>query len=431
MGMGEWNGAWSDGSKEWNAYWLEKLDHRFGNDGLFWMSYDDLCKRFDLLDRTRLFDNEWTVVQSWTSVSVAWVTGYLNIKFVVEIKKAGPTVFVLSQLDERYFRGLEGKYSFDLHFVLQEEGAPSGDHIVRARGAWFGNRSVSAEVTLQPGKYEIVPKVVAKRYSEVPDVYEVVTKVADRNPQKLRQIGMNYDIANAKGIVQLSTEDKKKKEDEKQAAEEKQKKEKEEADKERAEFELWKKEKREREEKEKAEKEKGGPEETKPNTKEDNLKPDSHQPNQEAAKGTTAVDTQQPVKDVGPNKDEETTSGEIPLRPKADVPPPVTSPTASGSALPLLPPPPPSAHGDSYAFGPPSPILGPPGPVFADDIGPVLPPVAPPVQQDVKKWNAICVLGLRVCSQHPDVSIKLMKPKDAEEGALLDVDGAQAGATMA
>jgi hypothetical protein len=96
--MGEWNGPWSDGSREWTPYWMKKLDHKFGDDGLFWMSYDDLRKRFDLLDRTRLFDKNWTVVQEWTSVSVAWVTGYLNTKFVVEIKKKGPTVFVLCQV---------------------------------------------------------------------------------------------------------------------------------------------------------------------------------------------------------------------------------------------------------------------------------------------------------------------------------------------
>ena len=97
-GMGEWNGPWSDGSKEWTPYWMQKLNYRFGNDGIFWVSYDDLRKRFDLLDRTRLFNEDWTVVQHWTSVSVAWVTGYLNTKFVVEIKKGGPTVFVLCQV---------------------------------------------------------------------------------------------------------------------------------------------------------------------------------------------------------------------------------------------------------------------------------------------------------------------------------------------
>lgn len=100
-GMGEWTGPWSDGSREWTAYWMDKLGHKFGDDGLFWMSYEDLLKRFDLLDRTRLFNEEWTVVQRWTSVPVAWVTGYVNTKFSVEIKKSGPTVFVLCQVSSK------------------------------------------------------------------------------------------------------------------------------------------------------------------------------------------------------------------------------------------------------------------------------------------------------------------------------------------
>ena len=95
--MGEWNGPWSDGSHEWNAYWMKTLEHTFGDDGLFWMSFDDLLNRFEMLDRTRIFDSTWTRVQSWTSVSVAWVTGYMNTKFLVEIKKKGPTVFQLCQ----------------------------------------------------------------------------------------------------------------------------------------------------------------------------------------------------------------------------------------------------------------------------------------------------------------------------------------------
>ncbi|KAJ4364569.1 hypothetical protein N0V83_009165 [Neocucurbitaria cava] len=240
--MGEWTGPWADGSREWTPYWLEKLDHKFGDDGLFWMSYEDLLKRFDLLDRTRLFDEGWTVVQRWASVSVAWVTGYLNTKFRVEIKKAGPTVFVLCQLDDRYFRGLEGKYDYDLHFILQQENADTGDHIVRARGAWFGNRSISAEVDLEVGIYEVLPKIEASRDAYTTDVHEVVTKLAERNPQKLRQIGMNYDIANAKGVAEVSEEQKRKKEQKRKEAAEKIKKDNEEEENERVAFEAWKKE---------------------------------------------------------------------------------------------------------------------------------------------------------------------------------------------
>ena len=98
-GVGEWNGPWSDGSKEWTPYWLKKFDHTFGDDGVFWMSFKDMLDTFMFIHRTRLFDEKWTVVQQWTSTSIAWVTGYLQIKFEVEVKKAGPLVFVLMQVN--------------------------------------------------------------------------------------------------------------------------------------------------------------------------------------------------------------------------------------------------------------------------------------------------------------------------------------------
>jgi calpain family cysteine protease len=96
--VGEWDGAWSDGSKEWTPYWMNKLGHSFDDDGVFWMSFEDMMITFSNLHRTRLFDSSWTVVQEWTSVSVAWLTGYLQRKFVIDVKKAGVTVFVLSQV---------------------------------------------------------------------------------------------------------------------------------------------------------------------------------------------------------------------------------------------------------------------------------------------------------------------------------------------
>lgn len=77
---------------------MQKLNYRFGDDGVFWMSFDDMLRNFSNLQRTRLFDKGWTVTQQWTTVNVSWVTGYLNTKFSVEIKKPGPVVFVLSQV---------------------------------------------------------------------------------------------------------------------------------------------------------------------------------------------------------------------------------------------------------------------------------------------------------------------------------------------
>jgi hypothetical protein len=110
----------------------------------------------------------------------------------------------IKQLDDRYFKGLEGQYWFDLEFLLQEEGAEEDDYIVRARSTSpWGDRSISAEVTLKPGKYEVLPRITAARDTSRPVVEAVVKLAAENNPKKLRQIGMNYDIAHAKGGFEL------------------------------------------------------------------------------------------------------------------------------------------------------------------------------------------------------------------------------------
>ncbi|KAI1866996.1 hypothetical protein JX265_007572 [Neoarthrinium moseri] len=225
-GVGEWNGPWSDGSREWTPYWLKKIGHTFGDDGIFWMSYKDMLETFMFLHRTRLFDEKWTVVQQWTSANVSWVTGYLRNKFEIEVKKAGPVIIVLTQLDERYFRGFQGEYYFELHFILQEVGAAASDHICRVRPVHkWENRSVTCEVELEPGKYEVLPKITATRESSSKPVEDIVKEYADKNPQKLRQVGMAYDLAHAKGG--LPNEDdllEKKKADEKRKKEEEKRK---------------------------------------------------------------------------------------------------------------------------------------------------------------------------------------------------------------
>jgi hypothetical protein len=97
-GQGEWHGPWSDGSKEWTPYMIKKLGHQFGDDGIFWMSFNDMLDNFKWMYRTRLFDDRWTVAQQWLSVNISWLTGYLKKKFVVEVKEEGMVVIVLSQV---------------------------------------------------------------------------------------------------------------------------------------------------------------------------------------------------------------------------------------------------------------------------------------------------------------------------------------------
>lgn len=117
-GKKEWTGAWSDGSEQWTPEWMKKLNHTFGNDGVcvfscfpgicqktethlaqfFWISYNDLLKKYQHFDRTRLFDSDWTVVQKWTTLNVPWSADYHGTKFLMTVTKGGPQVIVLSQV---------------------------------------------------------------------------------------------------------------------------------------------------------------------------------------------------------------------------------------------------------------------------------------------------------------------------------------------
>jgi ABC-type microcin C transport system permease subunit YejB len=105
-GKGEWTGPWSDGSSQWTPEWMHKLNHRFGNDGAFWISYEDFLKKYQTFDRTRLFSPEWKVTQQWTKLQVPWTVGYHETKFAFTLSKPSSVVIVLSQLDTRYFKGL-------------------------------------------------------------------------------------------------------------------------------------------------------------------------------------------------------------------------------------------------------------------------------------------------------------------------------------
>lgn len=395
---------------------------------------------------------------------------------------------------------MEGKYDFDLHFILQGKGAESGDHIVRARGAWFGNRSISAEVDLEAGIYEVIPKIEASRDADAPDVGDVVIKLAERNPQKLRQIGLNYDIANAKGFIELSEEEKKKKAQKKKEAEDKKKKEKEAEEKEKADFEDWKREEKEeyeawKREKQRREKKEADAEATKSEpktteTKSEEMRTDDAKKDEKKteATGTEAksekaedaekADAATPVADSISKEENDkiavstdstkptdasaapATETDIAIRPKDTTPSEEPTKDPASDAKPSEPTiqidtasdhdagnntptsddndeEGPSTHPDPPR-GPPSVAGGyqhpPPGRYQHSVYGDVPPPPPPqngPADNTPKPWNAVCVLGLRVYSQDPQVSIKLMRPRDVEEGAILDVGGeTAAGATM-
>lgn len=275
----------------------------------------------------------------------------------------------------------------------------------------------------------------------------MVTKVAERNPQKLRQIGLNYDIANAKGIVDPTEEEQKQKDQKKKEAAEKKQKEKEEADKEKAEFEAWKKGEREDYNAWKKEKMRHEDQVNAKNTLVQTRNTHASEPEKKLDAATSAFGDKEgkpdaiidESKDATPDNNvtlgaEEAKSvrtvpeaelvenpaahranGPDPVRRDDDAPGRASSrPVSRGRRL------------TSRVFNRVS------GSVYGDEPAQEAGLHAcSPADDKPKPWNAVCVLGLRVYSQDPEVSIKLVKPKNVEEGAILDVGGdTAAGATM-
>jgi hypothetical protein len=400
--------------------------------------------------------------------------------------------------------------------VLQEENSNSGDHICRVRPVHdWENRSVSCEVELEPGRYEVVPKITATRDPELPMVEDIVKNGSEKNPQKLRQVGVQYDLAHSKGgvpdedilLVKKQEEKKKKEEAEKKKREEKEKKEKAKAKKEKEkEKKLKAKEKaKAKKEKEKARKEKEKAKREKQKEKEksrrikvivgidetdgDSTAKDVTEKDDAASKEGDDKGESQPAKDTEKSeKKEDTTEDAAKGEKKEDAKlkdgdatkeekkeeTAKTHETASASSSEGAPTP-----GSEV---PSEPTMGVKRDENAakddekkddekkeeeekdeeekseeeeseeseesededdddedddeddesdsesdsdsEDEAPAADETATP------PWNAVCVVGLRVYATDPDVTIALVKPKDADEASSLAVDATPAGATM-
>ncbi|KXX81841.1 Calpain-D [Madurella mycetomatis] len=220
---GIWEGAWSDGSKEWTTEVQEELGHQFGSDSVFWISYEDLLRKYQHFDRTRLFsDPDWRCCQRWIGVDVPWKPQY-HEKFHIKLTRESPMVLVLSQLDNRYFKGLHGQYSFRLQFRLHEQDRHDPeDYIVRSHGNYLMDRSVSIELpSMLPGNYSVFISVVGERDTDVPSIEDVVKRECKKRieNEKLAQVGYAYDLAHSKAAAHLEAVKKlRKKADQKKAS---------------------------------------------------------------------------------------------------------------------------------------------------------------------------------------------------------------------
>lgn len=103
------------------------------------------------------------------------------------------------KLDSRYFVGLEGQYTFQLHFRLDKHG--EHDYIVRSHGNYSMRRSVSTDLELEPGTYSVLMKITAQRFKDLLTPEEIIRGNVQNRQNKLIQTGLSYDLAHAKGEI--------------------------------------------------------------------------------------------------------------------------------------------------------------------------------------------------------------------------------------
>lgn len=504
--------ALGDGSKEWTPEWMQKLDHRFGDDGAFWMSYDDLLKKYQTFDRTRLFTDEWKVTQQWTSLKVPWTVGYHDTEFHFTLETPAAVVIVLSQLDQRYFYGLEGQYGFELSFRVHKAGEE--DYIVRSHGNYWMRRSVTAELELEAGEYHVLMKVEAEKDDSGYAVEDVIRTNAKTRRDKLMRIGLAYDLAMAKGKIIETDEEKearkafeaKKKAKAKKDMKDKLMKEKKkrkhnknkELKKQRAAHVKRKEKEKARMEKKKAKEAEAKKDEAKEDAKdvkkedipaEDAGKADPPKEDNTDVKANVSDDAKKPAEPVSADEVKEETKPDVKtglveeskpatkeepkIEPskedtKASEPAPTTSikdgaTPESATAAADKEPPKTSEPNDTPLSDPNAPL---PPPIFSDldddddfsDLESVvsdisssavsealldvklladasLPPPPLPIDDEEDEferdpWNAVAVVGLRVYCKGSGVTVKVVRPRDWEEGeGKLDVDDSAADAT--
>ncbi|OQS03485.1 hypothetical protein THRCLA_04210, partial [Thraustotheca clavata] len=198
-GQHEWNGRWSDGSKEWTPEWMAALDHKFGDDGCFWMQYEDFIEEFTEIDQTRLYDATWYINQEWMEYRTSWPAFWDEGIFKFTLTQDSPVNLVLAKSDERYFHGLEGPYNFGLRLKVYHVDGENREFVGQFVRQYYG-RSISLEFkSLKAGSYDVDVMVVRTTYGQQ-GAEQVISDIGASRPDKLLQICKNFNASRAKAV---------------------------------------------------------------------------------------------------------------------------------------------------------------------------------------------------------------------------------------
>jgi len=181
-GQKEWNGAWSDGSAEWeklDADGRKKLGLDFDDDGEFWMAFEDFCRYFSkatichlmntsvfsISKRWHLFkhNNEWKLGFSAGGCVTNQDSFFRNPQYAFSIKDKddGEVMIALMQEDTRIDRDEGGKNLTIGYFIMKvEENRTYRLHSMMEKAGdsiFINMREVVNRYQLKQGRYIVIP----------------------------------------------------------------------------------------------------------------------------------------------------------------------------------------------------------------------------------------------------------------------------------
>lgn len=176
-GQFEWKGRWSDGSKEWTPQLKKHFNFEFGDDGTFFMCFEDFVANFNRIYVSRLMTDDIGVVwdrfnfkSEWKGPTAGGCSNYStwvnNPQFGLSVKERDTRVFFsLMQPDQRLAsKSSEGIYSVAIGAYVLTAGdiqfrkTSISNRDIHADAVFLRGREFSMEFVAQPGQcYIIMP----------------------------------------------------------------------------------------------------------------------------------------------------------------------------------------------------------------------------------------------------------------------------------
>ncbi|XP_072526975.1 calpain-1 catalytic subunit-like [Salminus brasiliensis] len=237
-GNKEWNGAWSDNSKEWDSVLPQeknKLNYS-AEDGEFWMAYSDYKKQYSRVEICNLTPDssgsdrvgKWTLQQfegSWRMGSTAggcannretfWINPQYRITLLeedddpVDNEVACSFLVALMQKDSRRRCNQGQAIGFAIYKVCSSQSQRLTKDFLQRNNAcersktFINSREVSARFCLPPGDYVIIPSTF-NHGKEADFILRVFTEKQTKTEEVDNQVSFTLD--NQREITQQDIE---------------------------------------------------------------------------------------------------------------------------------------------------------------------------------------------------------------------------------